>query len=296
MADVEMTIEGVHESAVAHQRFVILKEKSPQNKQRYLQIWVGPSEADAIAMKLQNVTVPVRLAHDLLCEAFRILDAKVSRAAIHGLDRDVYYAKLVIGTGRGQAEIDCRPCDALAVALRCRAPIFVNEDVLKKAGMVFDYTGKPVPCEKTEAKTSVFSKSARDIFSRTEDEARRLNHSSIGTGHLLIALLRGSSRATAILMNMGVDPAQSRAAIEASVADQPTAEGSEPGLTAAVKETVQLAIEEAKLLGSRQVEPEHILIGLVRQQNGIAAGILGNLKISPERLYAGLIRELITRP
>lgn len=72
-------------------------------------------------------------------------------------------------------------------------------------------------------------------------------------------------------------------------------EGSEQGLTSAVKETVQLAIEEARLLGSSEVEPEHILIGLARQKSGVAGGVLGNLKITPERLYVGLIQELSTR-
>ncbi len=140
---VEMTIESIRASVVNYQRVVILKENSAE---RYLPIWIGPAEADAIAVKLQGITTPRPLTHDLLYSVIHTLGAKVDFIVITELRNDTFYAKINISINSSHMEIDSRPSDAIALAVRAKAPIYAEEVVLDKAGIVFDReTGKPIP-------------------------------------------------------------------------------------------------------------------------------------------------------
>lgn len=144
---VEMTIDSIRVSLMNYQRVVILKEKQSD---RYLPIWIGPAEADSIAVKLQGVHVPRPLTHDLLRSVIDALGAKPNRITITDLKNDTFYAKITLDVDSGQIEIDSRPSDALALAVRVEAPIFVDESVLDKASIMLDReTGKPVFDEST---------------------------------------------------------------------------------------------------------------------------------------------------
>ncbi|MBT7290435.1 MAG: bifunctional nuclease family protein [Chloroflexi bacterium] len=123
-----------------YQRVVILKEK---HDERYLPIWIGPAEADAIAMKLHDVNVPRPLTHDLLNSVIGSLGASVNCVVVTALLSDTFYAKLVLDVDGRQMEIDSRPSDAIALAVRVKSPIFVDEEVMSKAGVTVDKeTGK----------------------------------------------------------------------------------------------------------------------------------------------------------
>jgi len=142
---IEMTIDSIRVSLMNYQRVVILKEKMAE---RYLPIWIGPSEADAIAVKLQGVTVPRPLTHDLLHSVIDNLGATISSIIVSDLKNDTFYAKILLNVDGGQMEIDSRPSDALALAVRAEAPIYAEEAVLDKAGIILDKeTGKPIPEE-----------------------------------------------------------------------------------------------------------------------------------------------------
>jgi len=139
---VEMTIDSIRVSLMNYQRVVILKEKETE---RYLPIWIGPAEADAIAVKLQGVTVPRPLTHDLLQSVIDGLGATVNSIIVSDLKNDTFYAKIVLNVDGGQMEVDSRPSDALALAVRTEVPIYAEEAVLDKAGILLDKeTGKPV--------------------------------------------------------------------------------------------------------------------------------------------------------
>lgn len=139
---IEMTIDSIRVSLMNYQRVVILKEKDAD---RYLPIWIGPAEADAIAVKLQDATVPRPLTHDLLRSVIDVLGATVSSIVVSELKNDTFFAKIVLSVDGGQMEVDSRPSDALALAVRADVPIFVEEVVLDKAGILLDKeTGKPV--------------------------------------------------------------------------------------------------------------------------------------------------------
>jgi len=302
MANIEMVIDSIRVSLMNYQRVVILREKEGE---RYLPCWIGPAEADAIAVKMQGVYVPRPLTHDFTCAAIDALGGSVQSVIISKLEKDTFYAKVVLESDKGQLEIDCRPSDALAVAVRKGVPIFADDKVLKEAGILLDEeTGKPCELSSEEVpsgqklpkgRLEVFSESAQDILDTAEIEAKRLNYSYVCTGHLLLALVKEMNIATEILKNAGVNLTKIRLDIETSMKEEHGIEGGETGLTSAVKEAIQASIAEAKRLGSGKVQPEHILIGLLRQNDGIAADFLKSLKINPERIYIELIR-LYTRP
>ena len=142
MAMIEMTIDSIRVSLMNYQRVVILKETGAG---RYLPIWIGPAEADAIAVKLQGVNVPRPLTHDLLLLIIDSLGATIESIIVNDLKSDTFYAKILLNVDGGQIEIDSRPSDALALAVRAKVAIYVDEAVLDKAGILLDeQTGKPV--------------------------------------------------------------------------------------------------------------------------------------------------------
>ncbi len=139
---IEMTIDSIRVSLMNYQRVVMLKEKTTE---RYLPIWIGPAEADAIAVKLQGVTVPRPLTHDLLRTVITTLGATINSIIVSDLRNDTFFAKIIFDVDGRQMEIDSRPSDALALAVRAEVPIYAEETVLDKAGILLDKeTGKPV--------------------------------------------------------------------------------------------------------------------------------------------------------
>lgn len=138
----EMSIDSIRVSVTNFQRVVILKVKETD---RYLPIWIGPGEADAIALKLQEVNVPRPLTHDLLGAIITAVGASVHRVVVSSLDNDTFFAKIVIHHNGSTVEIDSRPSDAIAIAVRTKAPIFAEDEVIEKASVEMDTnTGKPV--------------------------------------------------------------------------------------------------------------------------------------------------------
>lgn len=132
---VEMTIDSVRVSLMNYQRVVILKEKSAD---RYLPIWIGPAEADAIAVQLQEVAVARPLTHDLLRTVILTLGGKVNSIIVNDLANDTFYARLILDADGRHLEIDCRPSDALALAVRVKVPIYAEDAVLEKAGIIME--------------------------------------------------------------------------------------------------------------------------------------------------------------
>jgi bifunctional DNase/RNase len=139
---IEMVIDSIRVSLMNYQRVVILKEK---DSDRYLPIWIGPSEADAIAVKLQGVSVPRPLTHDLLHSVIDVLGATIDSVIVNDLKNDTFFAKVVLKVDGGQMEVDSRPSDALALAVRAEVPVYAEEIVMDKAGILLDKeTGKPI--------------------------------------------------------------------------------------------------------------------------------------------------------
>jgi len=166
---VEMTIDSIRVSLMNYQRVVILKEKMAE---RYLPIWIGPAEADAIAVKLQGASVPRPLTHDLLSSVIEALGASVDSIIVSDLQKDTFYAKIILNVDSEQMEIDSRPSDALALAVRVEATIYAEEAVLDKAGILLDQeTGKPLAEVEGEEPDETEGKAKKP----SEDELKKLS-------------------------------------------------------------------------------------------------------------------------
>ena len=156
---IEMAVDSIRVSLMNYQRVVILKEKETS---RYLPIWIGAAEADAIAVKLQGTSVQRPLTHDLMQSVIDVLGGKVNSIVISDLQKDVFFAKVVLNRDGEQIEIDSRPSDAIALAVRVQAPIYAEEDVLNRGGVWLDKeTGKPV-AEETEPQANPEGKQVID--------------------------------------------------------------------------------------------------------------------------------------
>ncbi len=138
---VELTIESIRVSLMNYQRVVILKEKDAD---RFLPIWIGPAEADAIAVRLQDVAVARPLTHDLMRSVIDALGASVEYVIVNDLSNDTFFARIMLQVNGKSFEIDSRPSDAIALAVRSQVPIFADEAVLDKAGVKLDQEGQPL--------------------------------------------------------------------------------------------------------------------------------------------------------
>ncbi len=127
---IEVIIDSIRVSLMSQHRVVVLKDV---NSERYLPIWIGPCEAEAITVKLQDMPTPRPLTHDLLKSVIQELGGRVVHILISDLRQDVYYARIVVDVAGEQLEIDSRPSDAIALAVRVSAPIFVSETVMDRA-------------------------------------------------------------------------------------------------------------------------------------------------------------------
>ncbi len=139
----ELVIDSIRISQMNYQRVVVLKELETN---LFLLIWIGPTEAEAIAVKMQGMTVPRPLTHDLLVDLVKSVGGSFQHILVNDLENETFYAKIVIRVGDRTHEIDSRPSDAMAVAVRAEVPIYVADRVMDKAGISMDEeTGQPKP-------------------------------------------------------------------------------------------------------------------------------------------------------
>jgi bifunctional DNase/RNase len=128
---IEVTIDSIRVSLMSQHRIVVLKEESSS---RFLPIWIGPFEADAITLQLQGIDAPRPLTHDLLKTVIETLGGEVLHILISGLEKNTYFARIVLDVDGDTVEIDSRPSDAIALGVRVNAPIYVADEVMEQAG------------------------------------------------------------------------------------------------------------------------------------------------------------------
>jgi bifunctional DNase/RNase len=132
----EMVIYGVSFDMVGKQPIVLLKT-SEGNK--FLPIWIGHPEAAAILMKLQGASTPRPMTHDLVTDMLARLEARVVRIAVTELRENTFYAIVTVAVDGSEIEIDSRPSDAIALAVRAGAPIFAADDVIEESAIEFEH-------------------------------------------------------------------------------------------------------------------------------------------------------------
>jgi uncharacterized protein len=130
---IEMTIKGLMVDPVTNVPIVILRDRDGQ---KVVPIWVGIFEANAIALQIENVATPRPMTHDLLRNVIHDLNASVEKVVVCDLQESTFYALIYLQLNGESVAIDARPSDAIALALRARAPIFVEESVIDNAKTV----------------------------------------------------------------------------------------------------------------------------------------------------------------
>jgi uncharacterized protein len=130
---IEMTIKGLMVDPITNMPIIILRDKDGQ---RVLPIWVGVFEANAIALQIENVTTPRPMTHDLLKNVIQDLKAHIQKIVVSDLKENTFYALIYLDAAGETVAIDARPSDAIALALRAHAPIFVEDTVIASAKTV----------------------------------------------------------------------------------------------------------------------------------------------------------------
>ena len=128
----EVVIDSVRVSLMSPQRVIVLRQVDAD---RFVPIWVGPYEAEAITVALQEIEMARPLTHDLLKNVFTNFNAKIIRVEIVSLREEIFFGNIVAEVDGKQTDIDTRPSDAIALAVRAHVPIFVHQSVLDEAGM-----------------------------------------------------------------------------------------------------------------------------------------------------------------
>jgi hypothetical protein len=164
-----MDIYGVSFDLVGKQPIVLLKTREGN---RYLPIWIGQPEAAAILMKLQGATTPRPMTHDLLTEILSELDAQITRITVTELRENTFYAQVTVRLDGTEVEVDSRPSDAIALAIRAEAPIFAADQVIEESAIEFE--GDEVNEEEI---VSEFKRFLEDVspeqFAEIDDEEER---------------------------------------------------------------------------------------------------------------------------
>ncbi|RJP53703.1 MAG: bifunctional nuclease family protein [Anaerolineaceae bacterium] len=130
---IEVVIDSVRVNLMSPQRLVVLREARGE---RFLPIWVGPYEAEAITIALQEVEVARPLTHDLIRNVLTTFNARINRIEIINLRDDIFYGNIIIDQNGRELSVDSRPSDAIALAVRAHVPIYVHPEVMAAASIV----------------------------------------------------------------------------------------------------------------------------------------------------------------
>ena len=169
---IEVQIDSVRVHLMTPQRLVVLKQS---NSERYLPIWVGPYEAEAITVALQEVEMSRPLTHDLLKNVFNAFNARILRIEIVKLQNDIFYGNIVAELNGREVHVDSRPSDAIALSVRAHVPILVHQGVMNEAGITpdQDISQSVQPPEQTEP--APLSKEGTERLSVFEDFLGKLD-------------------------------------------------------------------------------------------------------------------------
>jgi len=137
----ELSIDSIRVSLSNYQRVIILKLKS---EEKFIPIWVGPNEADSIAIKLQKVSLPRPLTHDLVVSLLESLSAYVEYVLIESMKDETFFAKVAIKSNNKIIMIDSRASDAIALAVRVSCPIYGSKEVIEKVSVTLDHANESV--------------------------------------------------------------------------------------------------------------------------------------------------------
>ena len=169
---IEVSVDSIRIHMPTAQHLVILKEKEAD---RYLPIWIGSFEAQAIATKISGNTLGRPLTHDLMATAFSDLGISIKRIVVTRLADQVYYARLYVKQNGRDLDFDARPSDAIALAVRAECPIFVASEVMESAGIIPDVDDGALSLVLVAVELIGFRDDARGLHHLGGDEDRALD-------------------------------------------------------------------------------------------------------------------------
>jgi len=169
---IEVVIDSIRVSLISQQRIVILREVDAD---RYLPIWIGIYEAEAIALALQEVEVARPLTWDLLKNIFTMMDARILRVEVTSLHDDTYYGNIVVEFDGRNLDIDSRPSDAIALAVRAHVPILVSKPILDSVGVTPEEDLQETASESNEQPMTPAAEVNDENLSVFEDFLENLN-------------------------------------------------------------------------------------------------------------------------
>ena len=286
----EMTIDHIRINPARHQRVVVLKSEQAS---KYLPIWIGPVEAESIAMKLQGKELPRPMTHDLMDSMIGDLGAKVAQVIVSDLREDTFLAKVVIQRNGTTIERDSRPSDAIALAVRCGAPIMVEEDVLDRGGVALDdaiSSDLDWPPLWVDNQSGMYSEEVKGLLSRAGAEAMRLGHEAIEPEDILHALAtegEGMGPGARVLADLGADPQAMRSRLEDESQRGGPASNAQPELSEASQRVLRLARTESHLPQLHHpLGAGHLLLGIVLADDSLASRVLKEAGIEIEAARA----------
>ena len=281
----EVTVERVVVNPDSPQGVIVLKGKEVH---KYLPIWVAASEGDGIALRLQGKELPRPMTHDLMDSMISDLGGRVERAVVSDLRDNIFVAKVVVQQNATTMESDCRPSDAIALAIRNGAPIYVEEVVFEQAGIVFDpKTGLPESPSSLFAVTSIddigeaFTEEARKQLEEAKVHAVRLGNKEIAPADILWSVMNEPEGAGAKVMNdLGLDLGDLRSKLEQREGpDGAPSSGGSPDFNPASQRALGMAKAEAGMFLRGQVGTDHILVGLMLADGDLASLILMDTEV-----------------
>ena len=289
----EMTVDHVAVNPKSQQRVVVLKGKEVS---KYLPIWVGPAEGDSIMFKLQGKELPRPMTHDLMDSMIRDLGAEVTQVVVSALEGDMFLGKVVLQRNGTTIERDSRPSDAIALAVRTGAAIYVEEDVLDRAGVSFDpETGEPTSTNANwtirsiEELDNAFSDEATGLLLQAGAHAARLGRKEITPEDILLALTGEPQGVGArVLADLGLDFAEARSKMEVHVESGEPSSSQAHEFSEAGQHVLSMARREAHMLFSGETGTEHIVLGLALTDDGLASRILKDAGIEVETVRAAM--------
>jgi bifunctional DNase/RNase len=169
---VEVVIDSIRVSLISQQRIVILREADAD---RYLPIWIGIYEAEAITLALQDVEVARPLTWDLLKNIFTIMDARILRVEVTSLHDDTYFGNIVAEIDGRQLDIDSRPSDAIALAVRAHVPILVSRPILDSVGVIPEEDMQETTSDQEQKSETAISEINEENLSVFEDFLENLD-------------------------------------------------------------------------------------------------------------------------
>ena len=294
----EMTVDHVKVNRLNNLRSVILKGKEISKS---LSIWIGESEGNAIALKLQGQDMPRPMTHDLMDSMIRDLGATVSRVVVSEMSGETFLANVELQTNETTLELDSRPSDAIALAVRCGAPVFVAEDVLEQVGTDIDSEatestptfGQWPPDFPDLTDQKLFSEGAQSVFKRAGMEAMQLGHEEIEPEDMLLALVTESEGiGSRVLTELGANQGEMRSRLKEQVEQGESSSDSQPELGERSKRVIRLALMGGSMLFNSRVSTGHLLMGFVLADDGLASAVLKESGIEIEAVREGVIESL----